>query len=210
MSRQQHRRNRLLEQEMEQRLEDAEGLVMTEEQRQLLLSPFMSVKCEFHDLDGLRWTQTALHKRQYNRRPSIAPHPVPYRQPTLQGKTPDSFLDMDETIRGYAPSKTHTSPTLKKRNKFRSPITESFWDPDIDTDTLMLSFPRPPSTIPVPPRKATFTAFDGLGLIVAPNGRAREPLLPLSFLHSEDESFYDQVMEATRCFNTTTFQHSYS
>lgn len=75
---------------------------------------------------SLSLSHNVAHRVQYNRRPSIAPHPVPYRQPTLQGKTPDSFLDMDETIRGYAPSKTHTSPTLKKRNKFRSPITERY------------------------------------------------------------------------------------
>jgi len=80
MSRQQLRRTRLLELEREQRLEDAEGLFMTEvitlsyanslrcwwlqEQRQSLLDSFTSVKFEFHDLDGLRWTQTALRRQE--------------------------------------------------------------------------------------------------------------------------------------------------
>ncbi|PPQ89368.1 hypothetical protein CVT25_002010 [Psilocybe cyanescens] len=42
--------------------EEAEVPHMTQEQRQLLMQPFSTVKAEFVDLDGLRWTQTALRK----------------------------------------------------------------------------------------------------------------------------------------------------
>ncbi|KAF8226376.1 hypothetical protein L208DRAFT_1054957, partial [Tricholoma matsutake] len=57
------RKQRLLEIEKEQRIEDAEALIMTEEQRQTLLGSFSSVKVEFSDLDGLQWTHSALRKR---------------------------------------------------------------------------------------------------------------------------------------------------
>lgn len=82
MSRAAQRKQRLLEIEKEQHLEDAEALKMTEvgiffltslipayrlqslqEQRQILLRSFTSVKVEFSDLDGLKWTHSALRKR---------------------------------------------------------------------------------------------------------------------------------------------------
>jgi hypothetical protein len=46
---------------------------VSQEQRQSLLKPFMSVKLEFHDLDGLRWTQTALRRRQVRILPLTLP-----------------------------------------------------------------------------------------------------------------------------------------
>jgi hypothetical protein len=61
ISRAEQRKQRLRELETEQAAEEAEALKMTEEQRQTLLKPFTSVKVEFTDLDGLRWSQTALH-----------------------------------------------------------------------------------------------------------------------------------------------------
>ncbi|PFH46289.1 hypothetical protein AMATHDRAFT_8007 [Amanita thiersii Skay4041] len=61
-TRAEQRRLRLLEIEKEQHLEDAEALKMTEEQRQILLRSFQSVKFEFSDLDGLSWSDSALRK----------------------------------------------------------------------------------------------------------------------------------------------------
>jgi len=79
-SRAEQRKQRLLELERELDAEEAEALKITEvccywaflvpfvylaqEQRQLLLQPFKAVKAEFADLDGLRWTQTALRTLQ--------------------------------------------------------------------------------------------------------------------------------------------------
>lgn len=63
-TRAEQRKHRLLELENEQRLEEFEALKMTDEQRRTLLRPFASVKFEFSDLDGLRWTSSALHRRQ--------------------------------------------------------------------------------------------------------------------------------------------------
>ena len=81
ISRAEQRKQRLRELESEQAAEEAEALKMTEvsgpsyshfailivvfecqEQRQTLLKSFSSVKVEFTDLDGLRWSQTALRK----------------------------------------------------------------------------------------------------------------------------------------------------
>ncbi|KAK0474570.1 hypothetical protein IW261DRAFT_1498244 [Armillaria novae-zelandiae] len=63
LSRAAQRKQRLLEIENEQRLEDVEALKMTEEQRQVLLRSFASVTFEFFPLDGLEWTPVSLHKR---------------------------------------------------------------------------------------------------------------------------------------------------
>jgi hypothetical protein len=62
ISRAEQRKQRLRELETEQAAEEAEALKMTEEQRQTLLKSFTSVKVEFTDLDGLRWSQTALRR----------------------------------------------------------------------------------------------------------------------------------------------------
>ncbi|KAF8344622.1 hypothetical protein F5887DRAFT_969897 [Amanita rubescens] len=58
LTRAEQRRQRQLEIEKEQRLEDDEALKMTEEQRETLLRSFRSVKFEFYDLDGLSWTDS--------------------------------------------------------------------------------------------------------------------------------------------------------
>ncbi|KZP13353.1 hypothetical protein FIBSPDRAFT_1049473 [Athelia psychrophila] len=56
-----HRMFRLKQMEQEMLIEEREGLQMTEEQRQTLLSSFALVKTEFCDLDGLLWS-TSLSK----------------------------------------------------------------------------------------------------------------------------------------------------
>ncbi|KAK0185210.1 hypothetical protein F5146DRAFT_1071911 [Armillaria mellea] len=63
LSRAAQRKQRLLEIENEQRMEDVEALRMTEEQRQVLLRSFATVTSEFFPLDGLQWTPVSLHKR---------------------------------------------------------------------------------------------------------------------------------------------------
>ncbi|KAJ7099261.1 hypothetical protein B0H15DRAFT_927782 [Mycena belliarum] len=60
-SRAAQRKQRLLELENEQRIEDAEALKMTEEQRLSLFHSFRSVKFEWSDLDGMRSV-----RRRYN------------------------------------------------------------------------------------------------------------------------------------------------
>ncbi|KAF7312582.1 hypothetical protein MIND_00272300 [Mycena indigotica] len=63
-SRAAQRKQRLLELENEQRLEDLEALKMTEEQRLILFHSFRSVKFEWSDLDGMRYI-----RRRYNSPP---------------------------------------------------------------------------------------------------------------------------------------------
>ncbi|KAF8884636.1 hypothetical protein BD779DRAFT_1536195 [Infundibulicybe gibba] len=65
ISRAAQRKQRLLDIENEQRIEEAEALKMTEEQRQILYLSFKSVKVEFSDLDGLKWTGSALRRRKF-------------------------------------------------------------------------------------------------------------------------------------------------
>ncbi|KAJ6501285.1 hypothetical protein DFH09DRAFT_1102641 [Mycena vulgaris] len=69
-SRAAQRKQRLLELENEQRIEDAEALKMTEEQRLSLFHSFRSVKFEWSDLDGMRSV-----RRRYNSPPRLQLHP---------------------------------------------------------------------------------------------------------------------------------------
>ncbi|KAJ6592993.1 hypothetical protein B0H19DRAFT_11726 [Mycena capillaripes] len=77
-SRAAQRKQRLLELENEQRLEDAEALKFTEEQRLSLFHSFRSVKFEWSDLDGMRSV-----RRRYNSSCPASPPPPP-RSPAVQ------------------------------------------------------------------------------------------------------------------------------
>ncbi|KAF5349909.1 hypothetical protein D9756_009301 [Leucocoprinus leucothites] len=155
MSRQQLRRYRLLELEREQHLEDAEGLVMTEEQRQSLLGSFMSAKIEFHDLDGLRWTRTALRRRQHTRRPTVLPNASPDCSFFLLTSRHAPTYDLDATVR--ASKCDYNRPVITKH---------SFWDQKSNMNTLALGLPLPPVNRPSSPTKGpNFTFNGGLGLV---------------------------------------------
>ncbi|KIK69117.1 hypothetical protein GYMLUDRAFT_35178 [Collybiopsis luxurians FD-317 M1] len=71
-SRAAQRKAKLMQIEKEQKLEEAEALKLTEEQRHTLLQSFSSVKFEFSDLDGLKWTGSALRNRASSRPDSSA------------------------------------------------------------------------------------------------------------------------------------------
>ncbi|KAF8182759.1 hypothetical protein K438DRAFT_1975400 [Mycena galopus ATCC 62051] len=110
------RKQRLLELENEQRIEDAEALKFTDEQRLSLFLSFRSVKFEWSDLDGMRSV-----RRRYNSScpsspppPARAPTHSPARPPALPyPAAPEAFAVLtnarlasfgkDETIRGYVP-----------------------------------------------------------------------------------------------------------
>jgi len=59
-TRAEQRKLKLQQAEREQRLEEQEALVLTPEQLDMLYQPFMSVKFEFCDLDGMRWSSSGL------------------------------------------------------------------------------------------------------------------------------------------------------
>ncbi|KAF8056641.1 hypothetical protein FPV67DRAFT_1786978 [Lyophyllum atratum] len=105
------RKQRLLEIENEMRLEDAEALKMTEEQRETLLRSFTSVKVEFSDLDGLAWN---------------APCATP-ASPTPRGRSPDhafviltnadlASFEPHETIRASAGSRPRPRASISSPN----------------------------------------------------------------------------------------------
>ncbi|KAF8815591.1 hypothetical protein BYT27DRAFT_7128762 [Phlegmacium glaucopus] len=100
ISRAEQRKQRLRELETEQAAEEAEALKMTEEQRQTLLKSFTSVKVEFTDLDGLRWSQTALRK--------IQPfHRSPARLSTSQPKSKNTFVVLTNAdLASFSPEDT--------------------------------------------------------------------------------------------------------
>ncbi|KAJ7018213.1 hypothetical protein C8F04DRAFT_1243365 [Mycena alexandri] len=108
-SRAAQRKQRLLELENEQRIEDAEALKMTEEQRLLLFHSFRSVKFEWSDLDGMRGV-----RRRYNS-PTTQSCPASPPQPPhahAHAVSPKSSLAQ---LRTAPPTTTPTTPNAHPR-----------------------------------------------------------------------------------------------
>ncbi|KAG5349385.1 hypothetical protein J132_00659 [Termitomyces sp. J132] len=110
------RKLKQLEIEKEQRIEEAEALKMTEEQRQILQNSFKSVKVEFSDLDGLSWSKVPQKKR------------VTYPNQTFVVLTNTDLASFGphDTIRASASSRprprtSHSSPNFSSRPFLSSP-----------------------------------------------------------------------------------------
>ncbi|KAJ7165460.1 hypothetical protein C8R43DRAFT_986413 [Mycena crocata] len=104
------RKQRLLEMENEQRIEDAEALKMTEEQRLSLFHSFRSVKFEWSDLDGMRSV-----RRRYNSPPvtEVQCHPSspPSHPSHPQTQSPRAAAHVHSQTHTHSPSHTHNSPS---------------------------------------------------------------------------------------------------
>ncbi|KAG6889027.1 hypothetical protein C0992_006650 [Termitomyces sp. T32_za158] len=113
------RKLKQLEIEKEQRMEEAEALKMTEEQRRILHNSFRSVKVEFSDLDGLSWSK------------------MPQKRGTSPGQTFVVLTNADlacfgphETIRASVSSRprprtSNSSPILSSRPFCLPPSTSN-------------------------------------------------------------------------------------
>ncbi|KAF5380187.1 hypothetical protein D9615_006184 [Tricholomella constricta] len=109
-SRAAQRKLRLMEIENEMRLEEAEALKMTEEQRQILIRSFTSVKVEFSDLDGLaRNTSPQIPSATSN--PIVEVHPPDHAFVILTNADLASFAP-HETIRASASSRPRPRPSI--------------------------------------------------------------------------------------------------
>ncbi|KAF8968630.1 hypothetical protein BDZ97DRAFT_1916063 [Flammula alnicola] len=121
-TRAEQRKQRLLEAERELAAEEAEALKMTEEQRQMLLKPFKSVKAEFADLDGHRWTQSALRKFQPPQR--RASHVAAPSHSTAKKGTFVVLSNAD--LASFSPDETiRVSSSVHQRPAFPSPLLSS-------------------------------------------------------------------------------------
>ncbi|RDB30604.1 hypothetical protein Hypma_005724 [Hypsizygus marmoreus] len=110
MSRAAQRKQRLLEIENEQRIEEAEALKMTEEQRQTLLRSFTSVKVEFSDLDGLTWHAHA--HATTTARISAPPAFVILTNADLASFSPEDTIRASASRSRPRASHSHSSPSL--------------------------------------------------------------------------------------------------
>ncbi|KAF7350757.1 hypothetical protein MSAN_01636800 [Mycena sanguinolenta] len=167
------RKQRLLELENEQRIEDAEALKFTDEQKLSLFLSFRSVKFEWSDLDGMRYV-----RRRYNSSCPASPPPAAVRSPVLNPTKPPSLtppqpeafavltnarlatFGKDDTIRGYVPSSPErycSTPTPydsapRYHSKLEYPVAPTTPAPAPPMMTRSISSPpapvRPP---PAPP-----------------------------------------------------------
>ncbi|KAJ6477011.1 hypothetical protein C8R45DRAFT_1008560 [Mycena sanguinolenta] len=157
------RKQRLLELENEQRIEDAEALKFTDEQKMSLFLSFRSVKFEWSDLDGMRYV-----RRRYNSScPTSPPAAAAVRSPVLSPTKPPSLtppapqeafavltnarlatFGKDDTIRGYVPTTperycatpTPYDPAPRYHSKFESAPSYEY-----------APSPYTPAAAPIPP-----------------------------------------------------------
>ncbi|KAG6855461.1 hypothetical protein H0H87_002433 [Tephrocybe sp. NHM501043] len=129
------RKLRQLEIEKEQRIEEAEALKMTEEQRQILHRSFSSVKVEFSDLDGLQWSQKPPAREQAfvvltnSDLASFGPHetirasassrPRPRTSISSPNFTSRPFPSTSPTLR-HAHSSSHVSPSTSSTETIKA------------------------------------------------------------------------------------------
>ncbi|KAK0209246.1 hypothetical protein DFS33DRAFT_519879 [Desarmillaria ectypa] len=151
LSRAAQRKQRLLEIENEQRMEDVEALRMTDEQWQVLLRSFATVTSEFFPLDGLQWTPVSLNKRiqvmkrvatketatttTLDDRPAASPSP-----PALASITNATLGSAEDTVRMSSASLSafltsyYASPS-RTGGRSRSPVKGLFTEEDEATST---------------------------------------------------------------------------
>jgi len=109
MSKAEQRKQRLLEIENEQKMEEAEGLKVTEEQLQTLKRPFVSVKFEFCDLDGLSWDKHASNLKQK----SFLQHSPCNPQASVLSPKNHTFLSLTNTdLAHFSPEDTIKASSL--------------------------------------------------------------------------------------------------
>ncbi|KAF6754729.1 hypothetical protein DFP72DRAFT_363742 [Ephemerocybe angulata] len=149
---------RLLEAEREQLEEEREALKITEEQLYQLKQPFLSVKFEFHDLDGLRWPAPSLYTQYlpsvaWPQVPTPAPEPTrvaprapPTRTPAKLTKSQLASFNTDDTIRIPNPTLFLQNENSNATEKGKSAKTISGSAKAGGTATRKLS--RHPSILP--------------------------------------------------------------
>ena len=124
-----------------------------QEQCQILLRPFLSVKAEFTDLDGLRWSD-----QETIRVPAAPPRPRP--------KMPVAHRDGSRTrspVKGLFPPNPSLPPPYTDNNLAESYLLTA--PPRLHTARSMSLLPPPGTTAPLPRRRraATTTARQAPG-----------------------------------------------
>ncbi|KAJ7252347.1 hypothetical protein B0H12DRAFT_1323849 [Mycena haematopus] len=195
------RKQRLLELENEQRIEDAEALKFTDEQRLSLFLSFRSVKFEWSDLDGMRSV-----RRRYNSSCPASPSPVrslthsllsPARPPALQPPSSEAFAVLtnarlatfgkDDTIRGYAsapfpttPERYCSTPTpYDSAPRYESKYEYEYASAPATPPPMVRSVSSPPALVPTPPvmrRSPSISSPSPKSNKTTPRGKRRSPV----------------------------------
>ncbi|KAL1660071.1 hypothetical protein GGF50DRAFT_119286 [Schizophyllum commune] len=163
-SRSHMRRQRVLDLERQQELEDCMAMRMTEDQRRTLSGSFASVKCDFTDLDGQQWTGAALRSRSHHCPTPPSLHTPQYSEPyvafavltnadlasfgpeeTVRASASKHFAaDAEATITCYPDRPLPEAPTEPPNNhrngvRSRSPVKGLFPAPEPERSSGPLS-----------------------------------------------------------------------
>lgn len=155
----------------ELRQQEAMAFSMSENERQILLRSFASVKFEFSDLDGLTWSPSLARRRYY---PNVPHHAKPYARSRIQSSesVPFSVLSNKE----LSPSRPEETVRIKSSTSLPSIMADGYHSPfsgdqvkkedpeDIPSDESLLSTPTQshfdlPQTVETPKQPSTFSIF---------------------------------------------------
>jgi len=155
----------------ELRQQEAMAFSMSENERQILLRSFASVKFEFSDLDGLTWSPSSTRRRHY-------PNAPQYTKPYARSRMPSSESTPFSVISNKEITSSHPEETIRLKSSVSSPsVISSGYRPSFSTDQVhkedpedvsseegLLSTPTQssfelPQTVETPKAPSTFSIF---------------------------------------------------
>jgi hypothetical protein len=151
--------------------QEAMAFSISENERQILLRSFASVKFEFSDLDGLTWSPSSTRRRYY---PNAPHYTKPYARSRVQSSESGPFA----VLSNKDISSSHPEETIRLKSSVSSPsIMSPGYHPSFSTDQVkkedpedvsseesLLSTPTQshfdlPQTVETPKTSSTFSIF---------------------------------------------------
>jgi len=164
------RMNEILAYAEELRQQEAMAFSMSENERQILLRSFASVKFEFSDLDGLTWSPPLTRRRYYPNPPQYTKHYTRSRMQPSES-VPFTVLSNTEISPSYPEETIRLKPSVSLPSVISAGYHSSFSadrvgkeDPEDTTEESLLSTPTQshfelPQPVETPKAQASFSVF---------------------------------------------------
>jgi hypothetical protein len=154
----------------ELRQQEAMAFSMSENERQILLRSFASVKFEFSDLDGLTWSPSLARRRYY---PNTPLHTKPYSRSRMQSSESAPFTVLsNKEISSHPEEANRLKPAVSSPSIMADSYQSSFTanqvkkeeSEDLPSEEGLLSTPTQshfelPQTVETPKAPSTFSIF---------------------------------------------------